>query len=149
MKPRWAASITGLLVLAGCQQADRVPERALRVAVRDDGRRELAFDTLQKRRADYWQVEDPQGRKVELRFAAAAAAPAAVKLDDLPTADLPTSSSPSTACPTTSWRILYREGFFRLFHPPARLISCFPSMTDLAFNQLFSARQPQGYEAVY
>jgi hypothetical protein len=44
---------------------------------------------------------------------------------------------------------LYDEGYFRLFYRPSELISCFPSMTDIAFCQMLGPTVPQGYEALW
>jgi len=44
---------------------------------------------------------------------------------------------------------MYREGHFRLFYSPAKLVSCFPSMTDLAYSEMLCPGQPCGWEASY
>jgi hypothetical protein len=44
---------------------------------------------------------------------------------------------------------LYREGHFRLFYPPARVICCFPSMTDLALAELFHVGRCRAYQALH
>ena len=44
---------------------------------------------------------------------------------------------------------LYARGLFRLFRPPARLISVFPTLTDPAYDVLFGSGPTPGYEAGY
>jgi hypothetical protein len=46
-------------------------------------------------------------------------------------------------------RGLYDAGRFRLFRPPARLISVFPTLTDPAYDVLFGTGPTPGYEAEY
>ncbi len=43
----------------------------------------------------------------------------------------------------------YNEGGFRLFYRPAKLISVFPSFTDLAYSELFGTTPIKGFEALY
>jgi len=43
----------------------------------------------------------------------------------------------------------FRAGGLRLFYPPGKLISCFPSMTDLAFAEYFHSPPPAGWESEY
>jgi hypothetical protein len=40
-------------------------------------------------------------------------------------------------------------GHFRAFHPPARVISPFPTMTNIGMNAMLGARKPLGYENLY
>lgn len=44
---------------------------------------------------------------------------------------------------------MYAQGHFRLFHRPSRLISCFPTMTDVAFAEIFGLSPVLAYEAGY
>ncbi len=46
-------------------------------------------------------------------------------------------------------RGLHDAGYFRRFHPPARLISVFPTLTDPAYDLLFGSGPTPGYEAGY
>ncbi len=43
-------------------------------------------------------------------------------------------------------RGLYDAGHFRLFHPPARLISLFPTLTDPVYDALFGTGPTPGFE---
>lgn len=44
---------------------------------------------------------------------------------------------------------LYARGRFRLLRPPSRVISTFPSLTDVAYDQFFGTGPTPGYEAAY
>lgn len=44
---------------------------------------------------------------------------------------------------------LYARGHFRLFRPPARVISTFPTLTDPAYDVFFGTGPTPGYEACY
>lgn len=44
---------------------------------------------------------------------------------------------------------LQQQGVFQRFHPASRLVSPFPSMTNVALKELFHAAPPSGYEAFY
>lgn len=44
---------------------------------------------------------------------------------------------------------MYKDGHFRLFYPPQKLISVFPPMTDLAYAELFGCTPLSGFEALY
>jgi hypothetical protein len=44
---------------------------------------------------------------------------------------------------------MYAEGHFRLFYPPSKVIGPFPSMTDVAYTELFLPVELLGFEALY
>jgi hypothetical protein len=44
---------------------------------------------------------------------------------------------------------LWDEGHFRLFSRPSKVVTTFPSMTDLALSQMHRTRPPNGFEAAY
>ncbi|MDK1032370.1 MAG: hypothetical protein QGD94_10215, partial [Planctomycetia bacterium] len=46
-------------------------------------------------------------------------------------------------------RDLREEGHFRLFHPPAPLISSFPAVTDTGWADVFNTERPNGMEGDY
>lgn len=43
---------------------------------------------------------------------------------------------------------LYREGHFRLFYPPARMIAPFPSITDVSYSNMFQIPGKSAYESL-
>ena len=44
---------------------------------------------------------------------------------------------------------LQKEGFFKGFYPPGRLVSTFPSLTRPAFSKMLVGGKPYGYERLY
>jgi len=44
---------------------------------------------------------------------------------------------------------LQSEGHFTYFHPVSRMVSSFPSITDVAFAELFDSKRPEGYQRIY
>ncbi|MBN2560831.1 MAG: hypothetical protein JXQ75_07870 [Phycisphaerae bacterium] len=46
-------------------------------------------------------------------------------------------------------KAMYDEGHFRLFDPPARLVSVFPAMTDVALSRVFHTKPCIAVEALY
>ena len=44
---------------------------------------------------------------------------------------------------------LSEEGYFSEFFPPTKLVSTFPSMTDVAFGEIFAMEPTEGYQQVY
>jgi len=139
-----------LLPLPGCPSAVKFPDRACRVQPAEPGELLLSYDLDGDRRVDYQTLEDAAGRIVELRYPDAAGLFAdRVPLDQIDPADLPHFIIALDGVPFELVDALYRQGRFRLFYPPTRLISTFPSMTDLAFWKVFGGRQPLAYEAEY
>jgi hypothetical protein len=41
------------------------------------------------------------------------------------------------------------RGLFRAFHPPARMISTFPSISDIAWHAIFDLQPPAGYQRIF
>lgn len=51
--------------------------------------------------------------------------------------------------PYSVMREMYRAGHFHEFFSPSRMVSTFPSMTDVAFSAIFALRPPKGYQQVH
>lgn len=51
--------------------------------------------------------------------------------------------------PYTTVRDLQKEGYFKGFYPPGRLVSTFPSLTRPAFSKMLIGGKPYGYERLY
>ena len=135
-------------LMAGCRSVPQFPKRPLRVQITSDGSKVLAFDTNKDRQADYWQREDANGRKVELRFAADKEQPGrVVQLDEVDADKVPHFIIALDGVPYRIVQELYGAGCFRLFYPPSRMVSTFPGMTDLAFQRIFGGKQPIAYQA--
>lgn len=138
------------LAAAGCASPARIHVAAPVAAPADASA--AGFDVDGDQRADFWQYSGPDGRVSAMAFPAAADANAAgprVELDALDAAACPHFIIALDGVPYEVVRELREGGAFRLFHPPARLISCFPSMTDLAFAQIFHAPRCHAYQALY
>lgn len=109
------------------------------------------YDTNQDGLPDYWQHIDDSGQKVELVFD--------TDHDGHPDRTVcPRELDPSDrlhvilvldGVPFEVIDRLYRDGLFRLFPPPSRVVSVFPAMTDLALAQAFTDQTCPGYEALY
>jgi len=133
----------------GCQPVPNFPERGKWVVVMSPAGKLLSYDRDGDGVGDYQQVLNQTGRKVELRFGNENTEQyEVVQLDKL-SSEVPHFIIALDGVPYELVEELYRAGGFRLFHRPSRLISCFPSMTDLAFNRLFGGRQPLAFEAEY
>jgi len=111
----------------------------------------LAFDTDGDKRPDYWQYQRPDGRKHALAYATDESGQPGerIELDLVDAAECPHFLVVLDGVPFELVDQLYREGHFRLFYPPARIICCFPSMTDLALAELFHTGRCVAYQARY
>jgi len=139
------------MVLAdGCAGPIRFPAEPADVSSAGTGQRRT-YDTDADGRADYVTVADADGRVTRIGYDTTAdgEADAFVDLD--------------TVAPEACRHVViildgvgyetvkaYRDtGRLRLFHPPAPVISTFPSMTDTALADIFQSVRPIGYEARY
>lgn len=154
MSLRWNSRLSCFLILlgamavvAGCR-AVQFPDRPMRVRVLENGERVISFDTDKDRKADYWQREDETGRKVELRFDHRNGEPnEIVLLDELSPQSVPHFIIALDGVPYRLVEELYQQGHFRLFYPPVRVVTCFPGMTDVAFQRIFGGTKPIAYQS--
>lgn len=51
--------------------------------------------------------------------------------------------------PYQMMRDLQSHGYFSGFHPTSRMVSSFPSMTDVAFSEMFAMAPPLGYQRIH
>ncbi|MEH6549719.1 MAG: alkaline phosphatase family protein [Pseudomonadales bacterium] len=51
--------------------------------------------------------------------------------------------------PYGAMEALYQQGNFHSFHPPSKMVSTFPSMSDVAFTEIFELPPTDGYQQVY
>jgi len=143
-------SAGGLWWAVSCHKVPDFPERTIGQAVGENSGQVLYYDTNGDGKDDYWQILNRQGRKVEILFDKnVPESDDHVRLDEIPAHAVPHFIIALDGVPYSLVKELYEQGHFRLFYPPSRLISCFPSMTDLAFNQMFGGRKPLAYEAEY
>lgn len=136
------------VLAAGCRAVPEFPQRAMSVATLDGGNRLISFDTDKDRKADYRQREDRSGRKVELRFNGKGdEAKEVVPLDEVAAGSVPHFIIALDGVPYRLVEELYVQGHFRLFYRPSRVVTCFPGMTDVAFQRLFGGRTPIAYQS--
>ncbi len=110
-----------------------------------------AFDTDGDQRADFWQYAAVDGRVHAIACVAAdGASPGPrIELDAIAASTCPHFIIVLDGVPFEVVEELYRAGHFRLFHPPARVVCCFPAMTDLALSELFHTERCLAYQARY
>lgn len=110
----------------------------------------FGFDTDGDGTADFWQYQRADGRKHALAYADDSGQPGErIELDALDVSECPHLMIVLDGVPFELVDELYRAGHFRFFHPPARVICCFPGMTDVALADLFHADQCLAYQARY
>lgn len=141
-------------ILAGCQKLPDFPLRPFHVKATDSGCTELSYDLDRDGEIDYRQVTNRHGRKVILQLDNQKSdqpgqANQTVMLDELANSDVIHIILALDGVPYELVEELYNEGHFRLFHKPSKLVSCFPSMTDLAFSSIFGGAKPMSYQAEY
>ncbi len=111
----------------------------------------ITYDTNGDRKADYWQRLDRTGRVVALQFDDThdEKPDETVDLDRLPAENLPHVIIILDGCPFECVEEAYRNGSFRAFYPPARMISCFPANSDPAISQIWHCGPTRSCEALY
>jgi hypothetical protein len=109
----------------------------------------LAIDTDGDKKVDFWQFQAPGGRKHAIAYADGNGAPGArIELDRIEAAECPHFVILLDGVPFELVAELYRDGWFRFFHPPARVICGYPGMTDLALSEWLHTGRCQGYQAL-
>ena len=101
----------------------------------------------QKPPMTYRQVENSQARITELQCLDEQGGVSWTVNRDQPGPNWPHIIIALDGVPYELVEELYDLGHFRLFHRPVRLISTFPSMTDLAFWKVFGGKKPLSYQA--
>ncbi len=121
------------------------------VEIRPDGDRTImAFDLSHDRLTDFWQYQSADGRKRAIAYPAADRAPGEpIDVDAIPAAECPHFIIVLDGVPFELVDQLYREGRFRFFYRPSRVICCFPSLTDLGLAELFHAGRCVANQALY
>lgn len=148
-------STMGLLMilaalLAGCGAVPRFRKQPLQTHMLGNSGHITSFDMDKDGQADYWQRFDRGGRKVELSFSQQSSEPnEVVQLDRLTSQEVPHFIVALDGVPYELVEELYQQGRFRLFYPPSRVVTCFPGMTNPAFQQIFGGEKPIAYESEY
>lgn len=138
--------------LSGCAAPPRFPD-PWQVRFRD-GEKVVAFDVRCDEEPDYWQYHGPDGRVRAIAYDDGAGSGAGcpgerIELDRIPPADCPHLIIALDGVPFELVQELYQAGAFPLFYPPAPVIACYPSMTDLALAELFHAPRCLAFQAEY
>lgn len=111
----------------------------------------IGFDTNSDKRPDFWQFQNAAGRKIGLSYADESDGQPGPRIDlsEIDPEQRPHFMIVLDGVPFELVEQLYRDGEFRFFHPPSRVICCFPAMTDLALSQLFHSQPCTAYQALY
>ncbi|NOZ19942.1 MAG: hypothetical protein GXP25_02520 [Planctomycetes bacterium] len=144
------ALVFSLLLLVGCASVSNFPRHPASVEQTPDGSAK-AYTLGKASRPNYWRVANAEGRVVVLRFDRSGDGKPDLTVD-LDKLDLKTCRHLVILLDGMPFGLVeeaYKSGKFRLFHPPSRLYSCFPSMTWLAFPLIFHTEAPLGVEADY
>jgi hypothetical protein len=132
--------------LAGCTPNTRFPQ-ALR-AEKVGNEQVLSYDVDADNRPDYWEYRAPAGRTTALAWADRQGhAGQRVELDAVEPGTCPHLVIILDGVPFDLVQRLYVEGHFRLFHPPSRVVSCYPAMTDLALAEMFHVSPCTAFQA--
>jgi len=145
-----ACLFAAIALVGGCDPSRRFPDVLLGTQQHDGGQK-MAYDTNGDKRADYWQVRNPSGRITMLQFDdnRDGQADRTVELDRTPARDVPHLIIALDGCPYDCVEQVYKDGGFRLFHPPVRMISTFPAMTDVALSRIWHCGPNRAYQALY
>ena len=110
-----------------------------------------AYDTNADGRPDYFTTQDGGGRVVRIAYDTNGDGKPgeSIRLDDLPISACRHVIIILDGVGYETVDAFRREGGLRLFHPPVRLISTFPAMTDLALADVFRSAPAVGYEVVH
>ncbi len=147
----WATSLVLTALCGGCATRDRAvqfPQSPLARIAQPDGEL-LVYDISGDGRVDYAQwLQD--GFKSRLLFPSAGGGARWVEVDrSAPRRNRPLIVLLLDGVAYDRVAALYDAGRFRLLRPPARLISTFPSLTDVAYDQFFGTGPTPGFEAGY
>ena len=161
VRTRRFSSLLALLLVAGCITARPryFPPAPLEVTRLPDGGCERLYDTTGDGRGDYRERLSPDGRVVMLRYDVDVDGVVELEVDRTrpiaADADEHSVRPPvhlliiADSVPFEMVRDLYAHGRFRLFHPPRRVISPFPAMTDTCLNELFGTSPADAVETEY
>ncbi len=148
---RRTVTILGLLSLCsltpGCRYHVDWPEGPVETRAAEQGAVWRSYSIGDGRRPDYRQRLE-NGRVAALLFDGDGRADETVDLlGDHP--DRPHFIIILDGVPFDVVQAMYEEGCFRLFSPPARVVSIFPAMTDIALSRIFHTQPCIAAEALY
>jgi len=137
-------------IIAGCGGPLRFPSAPLAEKETHLGLVQ-AYDTNGDKRADCFLTRNADGREFRIGYDTTGdgAADSFVRLDDIPFADCRHVVIVLDGVPYDLVEAFRAKGRLRLFYPPARVISTYPAMTDLALAEVFVSPKPLGFESLY
>jgi len=133
------------LVVSGCAQFPAGPAKITDGEVR-------SWHVKRRDQYDYFQYLDRKGKIVGLGYDDNGDGRPEIRIDLLtvcPPGGCPHYVILLDGIPYQLVKELYDQGRFRLFYRPSKLISCFPSMTDLACCRMLGPEPPDGFEALW
>jgi hypothetical protein len=135
---------------AGCASPLTFPAAPLSSTQTPDGL-VAAYDTRGGGKADYFTTQNAGGRIVRIAYEVDGhdKPGSFVDLDQVPIASAQQIVFILDGVGYEMVDEFRKEGRLRLFHPPARVISTFPAMTDIALGDIFRSVPCIGLEAVY
>lgn len=129
-----------------------MPTTPIRVSSLPDGGSTRLYDVDHNGRPDYAEDVSPEGRVVRLRYdpdVLGSSKENTVVLDEITARDCRHLVLILDSIPYSMVRDFWKHGRFRLFHPPVRVISPFPVMTDVCLAEFFDVSPCPGVESEY
>ncbi len=146
---RIAVTIASLCMWCGCRTEPTMPGPVSIVP----GEQETVFtyDTNGDRRPDYWEYLRAGGQTYAVAYEADKTGRPGerIRLDGIGASEVPHFIIVLDGVPFELVDEMYREGYFRAFHPPSRVICPFPGMTDTALSEVFHSDRCIANQALY
>jgi hypothetical protein len=142
-------ALAGAVLLSGCAFHPDWPDGPIEIEQAGEAMSRRAFRLDGAKAANYWQRLN-DGRVVELALDTNADGQPDEVVDlrgEHP--DWPQFIIVLDGVPFDVVEAMYREGHFRLFAPPTRVVSVFPAMTDVALSRIFHTPPCVAVEAQY
>ncbi len=143
-------AVTGLLLSAGCQKPMHFPAASDDLAARAvaaDG----AYDTNSDGKADFFAFADDTGRIVRIAYdqTGDGRPDETIRLDDIPFNQCRHLVIILDGLSHELVQTYYQDGKLQMFHPPSRVVSPYPSMTDTSIQDLLGEERARAFEALY
>lgn len=139
--------LLGAMILsAGCEQAVPFPTSPM-ASVPAGIDAQAAYDTNGDGKADFFLLADGSGRVDRIALADAQGNPL-----PLPIGGQTRTRHLVLVLDGVGFDLItefYADGHLRMFHPPSRIITPYPSMTDICLTQVLQTNRPLAYEALY
>lgn len=145
------AAVTVLLTSCAGPGPTLFPAAPLERHTSADGGEERGYDLDHDGRVDYREYVGANGVVAALRYSADESAidELEVRLADIPPSEIRDLIILLDSVPYEIVRSVWENGRLRFFHPPSRVISPFPVMTDVSFSEFFGITPCPGVEAEY